>query len=42
VLADPETCRRLGARSRAIISHWGFSEDLAGLRQALQAVMPNP
>lgn len=41
VLADPETCRRMGARSRAIISPWGFSEDLAGLRQALQAVMPN-
>ncbi len=40
VLADPETCRRMGARSRAIISPWDFSEDLAGLRQALQAVMP--
>lgn len=41
VLADPETCRRMGARSLAIISPWGFSEDLAGLRQALQAVIPN-
>ncbi len=42
VLADPETCHRMGARSRELISSWGFSEDLAGLRQALQAVMANP
>src|SRR5208337_507215 len=42
VLADPETCHRMGARSRDLISPWGFSEDLAGLRQALQAVMANP
>ncbi len=39
VLADPETCRAMGARSRAIISHWGFAEDLAGLRHAIQAVV---
>jgi len=41
-LADPGTCRRMGTRSRDIISPWGFSEDLAGLRQALQAVMADP
>ena len=35
---DPETCRALGAQSLAIISRWGFAEDLAGLRQALRAV----
>jgi len=39
VLADPETCRAMGAKSRTIISHWGFAEDLAGLRQAIQSVV---
>lgn len=39
VLTDPATCRAMGERSRAIISRWGFSEDLDGLRQAIQAVM---
>lgn len=35
VLSDPDRCRRMGARSREIIGGWGFREDLAGLRQAL-------
>lgn len=39
VLSDPAACRALGAGSRAIISHWGFAEDLAGLRQALATVV---
>ncbi|MCX5889634.1 MAG: glycosyltransferase family 4 protein [Deltaproteobacteria bacterium] len=38
VLADPETCRAMGARSRAIMANWGFAEDLAGLKQAIWAV----
>lgn len=42
VLADPENCRRMGERSRALISQWDFSEDLAGLRQALGAVLAKP
>jgi glycosyltransferase involved in cell wall biosynthesis len=39
ILADPATCRSMGEKSRAIISRWGYEEDLAGLSQALQAVM---
>jgi len=39
VLADPGTCRAMGARSRAIITQWGYAEDLAGLRQALRTVV---
>ena len=38
-LADPASCRALGEKSRAVISRWGFNEDLAGLRQAIQAIM---
>jgi glycosyltransferase involved in cell wall biosynthesis len=39
VLAAPETGRAMGAKSRTIISSWGFAEDLAGLRQALYTVL---
>jgi glycosyltransferase involved in cell wall biosynthesis len=39
ILADPETGRAMGAKSRAIISNWSFSEDLTGLRQAIRAVV---
>ncbi len=35
VLADPVHCRRLGQKSREIISQWGFEEDLRGLKNAL-------
>jgi glycosyltransferase involved in cell wall biosynthesis len=32
---DPELCRKMGAESLAIIEHWDFRADLAGLKQAL-------
>lgn len=35
---DPPLRRRYGARSREIISHWSFVENLAGLRSALASV----
>jgi glycosyltransferase involved in cell wall biosynthesis len=38
VLADETTTRRMGERSRDIISRWSFAEDLAGLKAALAAV----
>jgi glycosyltransferase involved in cell wall biosynthesis len=37
VLRDPARCRAMGQRSRALIDHWSFAEDLAGLRAALAA-----
>lgn len=40
VLSDPERCRAMGERSREIIAQWGFREDVAGLRQALDALVP--
>jgi len=42
VLTDPAACRAMGEKSRAIISQWGFAEDLAGLRQAIHTVMGQP
>ncbi len=42
VLADPESFRLMGEKSLAIISKWDFSEDLAGLRRALGAVLAKP
>jgi glycosyltransferase involved in cell wall biosynthesis len=39
VVGDPHRCRSLGAKSLEIIRHWGFDQDLAGLRQALAYVM---
>ncbi len=35
ILSDPDLCRRMGDRSRAMIGDWGFLQDLQGLRQAL-------
>jgi glycosyltransferase involved in cell wall biosynthesis len=35
VLKDPVHCRRLGPKGRESISHWGFEEDLRGLKNAL-------
>lgn len=35
ILSDPDLCKRMGERSRAIIGDWGFEQDLHGLKQAL-------
>jgi len=35
LVSAPGRCRRMGARSLEIIGHWGFTEDLQGLQQAL-------
>lgn len=35
VLSDPAKATEMGAASREIVSHWGFEEDVAGLKQAL-------
>jgi glycosyltransferase involved in cell wall biosynthesis len=40
VLQDEQKLRAMGRRSREIIDHWSFEEDVAGLRQALDAVCP--
>ncbi len=37
VLRDPARAAAMGARSRALIGRWSFTEDLAGLRAALAA-----
>ena len=37
ITCDPEKARRMGERSLEIIRGWGFREDLAGLRLALEA-----
>ena len=39
VVGDPGTARRMGERSLEIIQGWGFKEDVAGLRQALEATV---
>lgn len=41
VLADPETCRVMGRKSREIIEGWSFAEDVAGLKQALRSLVPD-
>jgi glycosyltransferase involved in cell wall biosynthesis len=38
VLGSPEKTRAMGQKSLEIINHWGFREDIAGLRRALEAV----
>lgn len=40
ILADPERCRAMGLRSGKIIAGWGFAEDIAGLRAALDHFVP--
>jgi len=35
LLADPSRCADMGQRSREIINHWSFEEDVHGLRAAL-------
>lgn len=41
VLKDKNRCRAMGQRSLEIISQWGFEQDVAGLRQALDVVCNN-
>ena len=40
IVADPERCRAMGEASCRIIAGWGFEQDVAGLRQALAALLP--
>jgi len=40
IVADPQRCRAMGEASRRIIAGWGFEQDVAGLRQALAALLP--
>jgi len=40
MLADPGRCRAMGERSGAIVARWGFAEDIAGLRAALERFVP--
>ena len=40
VLQDEQRLAAMGRNSRAIIDRWSFEEDVAGLRQALDAVCP--
>jgi len=39
VTCDPDRARQMGERSLEIIQRWGFEEDLAGLRLALEATV---
>lgn len=40
ILGDPEGRGAMGRASREIIAGWGFEQDVAGLRQALAALLP--
>ena len=40
LLTDPQHLAAMGQRSLQIIRRWSFAEDIAGLRQALAAVVP--
>jgi len=40
ILADPATTRQMGEQSRALIATWGFEQDVAGLKQALDRFAP--
>jgi glycosyltransferase involved in cell wall biosynthesis len=42
ILGDPAHCRAMGEASRGIIANWGFDRDIAGLKQALAAVLHRP
>lgn len=39
VLEDKNRCRAMGQRSLEIISQWGFEQDMAGLKQALDVIL---
>jgi len=38
MVSDPETCRRMGLRSREIISQWSYDQCISGVLQALAAI----
>ena len=38
VLATPETAAEMGRRALERVNHWGFEEDVAGLKQAIAHV----
>ena len=40
VLASPEIAEAMGRRAHERIERWGFEQDIAGLRHALQQVSP--
>ena len=40
VMGDPTRLAAMGRRSLEIVSHWGFAEDIAGLRAALARICP--
>jgi glycosyltransferase involved in cell wall biosynthesis len=40
VMGDPRRLAAMGRRSLEIVSHWGFAEDIAGLRAALARICP--
>ena len=42
ITADPQRCRAMGEASRRLIAGWGFEQDVAGLKQALAAVLRRP
>jgi len=42
IVADPQRCRAMGEASRRLIAGWGFEQDVAGLKQALAAVLRRP
>ena len=42
IVADPARCRAMGEASRRLIAGWGFEQDVAGLKQALAAVLARP
>ena len=42
ITADPQRCREMGEASRRLIAGWGFEQDVAGLKQALAAVLRRP
>lgn len=40
-LSDPERLAAMGRASRAIIDHWSYAEDIAGVRQAVEYCFRN-
>ncbi len=40
VIEDPARLAAMGRKSLELINRWSFEEDVAGLRQALNAVCP--
>jgi glycosyltransferase involved in cell wall biosynthesis len=42
IVGDPARCRAMGEASRRLIAGWGFEQDVAGLKQAMAAVLARP